>query len=85
MITVDGNYCANYAGPPEKSTIHNPITITCPSGTSGRVLKMLRQVSNDNFQFCEVKVFGKLYSISLFFIFVFFKYQTIEKHTEKII
>ncbi|XP_076111635.1 uncharacterized protein LOC143079895 [Mytilus galloprovincialis] len=62
MITVDGNYCANYAGPPEKSTIHNPITITCPSGTSGRVLKMLRQVSNDNFQFCEVKVFANLTS-----------------------
>ncbi|XP_052062887.1 uncharacterized protein LOC127702643 [Mytilus californianus] len=59
-ITVDGNFCANYSGPPALSTIRQPITITCAPGAAGRYLKMLRQVSNDNFQFCEVEVFVDL-------------------------
>ncbi|XP_063443155.1 uncharacterized protein LOC134723489 [Mytilus trossulus] len=59
-ITVDDNYCADYSGPPEFSTIHKPITLTCASGAIGRHLKMIRQVPNDNFQFCEVKVFAIL-------------------------
>ncbi|XP_063443131.1 uncharacterized protein LOC134723449 [Mytilus trossulus] len=59
QITVDGLSCANYAGPPALSEINEPITITCAASTTGRHLKIERQVSG-NLQFCEIRVFASL-------------------------
>ncbi|CAC5426658.1 unnamed protein product [Mytilus coruscus] len=58
QITFDGLSCAYYAGPPALSETYEPITITCAANTTGRYLKIERQIAGP-LQFCEMRVFAR--------------------------